>query len=79
MNTQATRITKGSIKLPKDLRDQWENTEVVLYGKEDEIVIRKWKGQAFSQMLDALNKIGKTIKKKDVEEAIRWARKQPVS
>ncbi|NQU83585.1 MAG: hypothetical protein HQ536_02640 [Parcubacteria group bacterium] len=76
MTSQTIKIRNGVISLPKGLRKNWEMAEVFISGGEDAILIKKVRDPSFFQMLDEFRKIGKKLRKKDVENAIGWARRK---
>jgi len=76
MVIQTTKIKNGTIILPKEFRKTWKEAEVLITGEKDTILIKRMEAPSFFQMLEEFRKIGKKIKKKDVEEAINWARKR---
>lgn len=76
MVTQTTKVKNGVIILPKKIRKAWEKAEVFITGGRDTILIKKVSLPPLSQMLDEFRKIGKKITKKDVKEAIEWARRK---
>lgn len=82
MVTQTTKIKNGTITLPKQLSKFWRNREVVVQGSEDKIVIEpsKPKKRIFSKETEKkLQALGRKITKKDIEEAIAWARGEKLS
>jgi len=76
MVAQITKVKNGNITLPKEFRKAWKGAEVFISGEKDTILIKRVKASSFSQMLREFRKIGKKITKKDVEEAISWAKRK---
>ena len=76
MATATTKIKNGIISLPKEFKKAWKEAEIFITGEKDIILIKRVKASSFSQMLNEFRKIGKKIKKKDVEEAVNWARRK---
>lgn len=76
MVSQITRVKNGTIILPEKFRKNWKGAEVFITGEKDTLLIKRVRSRTFPQMLSEFRKIGKKIKRKDVEEAINWARKK---
>lgn len=71
MTTINTKISGGSITLPRELKEVWQNAEVYIRGDNDSILIKRLNSPKFLEMLDELNKIGRVIPKKIVNEALK--------
>jgi len=69
MNYQ-TKLEGQSIVLPK----KWKNINVFIRETEDTIIIKKIQEPSLKTLRPNLLKFGKMISKKDVREAVCWAR-----
>lgn len=76
MTIKTTKIKNGVIVLPKKIRQNWQEADVWLQVSKDSIYVKRLSRPSLSEMLKEFRKIGKTITKKDVDEAIKWARKK---
>lgn len=81
MNTQTLNTTiepQSLIFLPKQLRDLWQNKKVKIAVSPDLITIKKAKKTefSFSEIRSRLKGVEREIGKKDIEDAIKWARNQ---
>jgi len=74
MVTQTTKIKNGNIALPEKLRKSWKGAEVFITGEKDTILVKRLTTPSLSEMISEFRKIGKNISKKDVKDAIKWAR-----
>ena len=77
MTVKTTKILNGAITLPKELRRGWKGADVILRSSDDTIVVKKMQKVPFWetwQKLRAVN-VNKKVSKKDVETAIKWARR----
>ena len=70
-----TKIENGKIVLPKDLRKEWSNSEIILFPSENSLYIKKI-SPSLSQLKPKLKKLGKILSQKDINEAIKQARKK---
>lgn len=78
MVTQTTKVKNGTIILPKEFRKSWKEAEVFISGEKDTIIMKRIKAPSFLEMLKEFREIGKSITKKEVREAIKWARRKEV-
>lgn len=81
MTTQTAKIKDGSltITLPEMLQKSWGEEEVLVIPYTDRIIIERPRrnGRIFSSVTEKkLKALGRKISKKEIEEAIQWARKQ---
>jgi len=76
MTTITTTFSNQAIKLPKQLALLWQGKEVLIRASEDTIMIKKLKTTKLAEIEDRLKEIGKKITKKDIEKAIKLARKK---
>jgi len=76
MTTITATIENQMIKLPKNLASLWQGKEVLIRASEDTIMIKKLKTTKLAEIEDRLKEIGKKITKKDIEKAIKLARKK---
>lgn len=68
------KIKNGIIRLPKTLQKRWEGSAVSAQFSENILVIKRAQPAKFWTWWRELKPIGKQIKKRDIEEAIRWVR-----
>lgn len=81
MITQTAKVKNGQIKiaLPKELRRSWREAEVFVFPTEDTLIVKKFyqSPRIFNEEAEKkLRALGKKITKKDIDEAIAWARKK---
>ena len=77
MTTITTTFSNQAIKLPKQLALLWQGKEVLIRASEDTIMIKKLEeSPSLPELRSKMKKVGKFISKKDLEEAIKWARKK---
>ena len=76
MTTITTTFSNQAIKLPKQLALLQQGKEVLIRASEDTIMIKKLKTTKLAEIEDRLKEIGKKITKKDIEKAIKLARKK---
>lgn len=77
--TQLTKIkeTKSeTINVPEGLIRGWNGLQVFVYASDDTLVIKKIKKPDFWETWKSLKKASKDITKKDIDEAVKWARSQ---
>lgn len=75
MATETTKIKGGAITLPEKLRRDWQNAEVFLRFSDDTLVVKKVQKSTFWETWRKLKALKGSITKKDIEEAVQWARK----
>lgn len=79
MTTTLLKVKNGTIKLPRPWQKSWERTEVALFGRGDTLTIKRVSPPALSlsEMMRLAQKSARQagITKKDVAEAIQWARR----
>jgi len=75
MTTQTTKIKNGTIVLPKELRKTWKNAQVIILLSKDSVYIKKLARPSLSELKPKLQKLGTLISQKEIDEAIKWARK----
>ena len=71
-----TKIENGTITLPKKIQRAWRNVEVVILPGKESILIKKISQPSLSELEPKLRQLGKVITKKDVNNAVKWARKK---
>lgn len=80
LNTMTTatiaKIKNGKLSLPKKVQKSLRETEVAILPLEDGFYVKKISKPSFETLRPRLLKLGKLISKKDINEAIRWARRQ---
>ena len=76
MITQTTTIKNGNIALPKEFQKAWKKAEIFITGEKDTILIKRLVAPPISDMINEFREVGKNISKKDVENAIKWARQK---
>lgn len=69
MNYQ-TKLTGQSIVLPKE----WKNIKVFIRETKDTIIIKKIQEPSIKSLRPSLLKFGKMVSKKDIQDAVHWAR-----
>ena len=78
MTTQTiTTIKDGTIAIPKEFRSGWKDADVYVRISQDTVILKNvyQEGKMFDdEMVTKLKKLGKRIKKKDIDEAVAWAR-----
>lgn len=63
--------------LPSALRGAWHSGEVLVSGDDDALLlIKSFSQPTLNDMKGALRRIGKTVRRTDVDAAVRWARKK---
>jgi len=76
MAAQTLKLKNQTLTLPKD----WRGREIFVRRYKDTIVIKKVEKPGFllfnKDTEKKLRTLGKKITKKDIEEAIRWARER---
>lgn len=75
MTVQTAKVENGKIQLPEELRSVWENSEVYITSERDRISIKRLNSAPLDAMLDELNDMGKGLDWKDIDKALRVARK----
>ena len=80
MKSVTTKIKNGSLELPKEIEQTWNNAEVFVIPSQDSLFVKRLSKPALSlsNMLEKFRKAAKNtkLKKKDVEEAIRNVRRK---
>lgn len=76
MTMNVVKIKNGKITLPRALRDAWRSGEVLVSGDGDALLIKSLSQPTLIDLKGALRKVGKTIRRADVDAAVRWARKK---
>lgn len=79
MVTQTTKIKNGNIILPKEIQEFWAGAMVFVRADRDRITIERSgkKGGLFDKETERkLRILGRKVTRKDIENAIRWARRQ---
>lgn len=72
-----TKIKNGAVVLPKEIQKLWRGAELIIIPSQDSVYIKKiTKPPSLSELRPKLLKLGKMISKKDLDNAIKWARKQ---
>lgn len=77
MINQTIKVENGIITLPKKLQEQWKKAEVFVLPGKDTLIIKKIyqpKGIFGKDAEKKLQALGKKITKKDIGEAVIWAR-----
>lgn len=67
-------ITGDSIPLPKRLAKKWQGRDVLLKEEEGALVILPEPPRSLRELLPLLREAGKRITRRDLDEAVRWAR-----
>lgn len=71
-----TKVKNGSIVLPKILQKSWQGASVFIVPSNNSILIKKTSKPSLSQLKPQLQKAGKLIKQKDIDDAVKKARKK---
>lgn len=71
-----TKIKNGSISLPREIRKIWKGAEVVVLPSQDSMYIKRISRPSLAEMKPKLQKLGRLVSQKDINEAIRQARKK---
>lgn len=70
------KIKRGVLVLPKNVQKFWNDAEVVLMPSQDNLYIKKITRPSLSELRPKLRKLGKLISKKELNEAIQWAKEK---
>lgn len=71
-----TKIKNGKILLPKGLQQQWGTDEVVFVRGENGAYIQHVREPSLSAIRSKLKKLGTLVSKKDISDAVKWARQK---
>lgn len=71
-----TRIKDGKITLPKDLRKDWKEGQVIFVPTESGFYIKSVTPPSLDAIASRLRKLGKSLTSKDIKKAVAWARKK---
>ncbi len=71
-----TKIKNGSIALPKGLQKQWGTDEVIFVRGENGAYIQPVTPPSLSAIRPKLRKLGKLLSRKDIDNAVKWARQK---
>lgn len=71
-----TKVKNGTIVLPKIIQRSWQGASVFIKPSNDGILIKKVSKPSLLQLKPKLQKTGKLIKQKDIDEAVKKARKK---
>ena len=79
MKSMTTKVKNGSLELPKEIEQAWNNAEVFVIPSQDSLFVKRMSKStlSLSHMLEKFRKAAKNtkLKKKDVEETIRSVRR----
>ena len=67
----------GTIAIPKELRSGWKDADVYMRISKDTVILKKvyQAGEVFDdETVIKFKRLGKSIKKKEIDEAVAWAR-----
>ncbi|MEK7208210.1 MAG: hypothetical protein AAB699_01520 [Patescibacteria group bacterium] len=73
--TTTLTIKNGIIRLPKQLQKRWEGSKVSAEFSPNTLVIKRAAPAQFWAWWPELKEVGKKITKRDIDEAIRWVRR----
>ncbi len=76
MTLQTTKIKNGKLALPNVLQKDWESSEVILLPTENGFFVQKINKPSFEQMESKLKKIGKILTQKDINNAVKNAKRK---
>jgi len=76
MATTITKVKDGSITLPKEMKQAWKNAEVFMIPSGDSLFLKRVKKPSLKGLEKKLRQAGKLITDKDINEAVKWARKK---
>ena len=76
MTTQTTKVKNGTILLPKKLRQEWQDAQIIILPSKDGMYIKKLSRPSLLKLKSKLQKLGKLIRQKDIDEAIKWAKQK---
>ena len=68
-------VKDGIITLPKKLKKAWGNTRVFVLPSEDTLYLKKVEKPSLEELEPKLRKLGRLISQKDIDNAVKWARK----
>lgn len=76
--TQTTlKVKNGTITLPKELKSNWKNASVFLRVSPDTVVLKKiQRPSSFWNTWQKMKPASKNIRKKDIDDAVSWARRK---
>lgn len=74
MTYTTTKIKNRTITFPKKLKKFFEGEEVIILPFEDGIYVKKISRPSLKDLRTKLLKFGKMISKKNLQDAICWAR-----
>lgn len=74
MQSQITTIKNDAIPLPKTLRGAWRGAKIWIDANGDTVTVKRLTRPSLDDMLQGFRKAGKELRKKDVDDAVRWAR-----
>lgn len=70
------KVQNGSIALPKIIRKSWQGAQVVIVPSPDSLYLKRITRPTLAELEPKLRQAGKLISDKDIDEAVKWARKQ---
>ncbi len=76
MNNTITKIQDGAIVLPKKILESWQNAEVIILPSAESIYIKKISKPSLDAIKPKLQKLGKLLKQKDIDAAIKLAKQK---
>lgn len=75
--TQTTlKVKNGTITLPKELQKVWEDADFVVRASYDSVILKKMTKDSFWQTWEKMKSVSKGIAKRDIADAIAFARQK---
>lgn len=75
MAQSTIKVKNGAITLPKQLQKNWKGASVFMRFSTDTVVLKKVRPSSFWKTWQKMKPATKGITRKDIENAISWARR----
>ena len=76
MTPKTLKVENGTITLPKELRQAWRDADVFVMPSKDSLYFKRIDKPSLDKLEKKLKKVGRLITDKDIDEAVKWARKK---
>lgn len=76
-----TKVRGGTIAIPREIQKSWAGADIYLRFSDNSVIIKKIsapKKLFEKKTVAALKELGKKISQKDIQDAVKWARKKPL-
>lgn len=66
----------GTITLPKKIQKDWRGADIYMFVSDDTTILKRIYNPSLSDLEPKLKKLGRLIKQKDIDEAVKEVRKE---